>query len=88
MTYSCKKKVRLFFHSLTGICRIRIRDPDPGSGSGIKDGRIRDTKNGRIWIRDKHPGSATLVSTSVQGYSILASVQVLLDAITKILTQR
>jgi hypothetical protein len=86
MTYSCKKKVRLFFHSLTGICRIRIRDPDPGSG--IKDGRIRDTKNGRIRIRDKHPGSATLVSTSVQGYSILASVQVLLDAITKILTQR
>jgi hypothetical protein len=56
MAYFCMKKVSLFFPSL--ICRIRDKrrsDPDPGYGI---------PKNGRIRVRDKHPGSATLVLVS------------------------
>jgi hypothetical protein len=54
MTYSCMKKVSLFSLLLF-----------VGSGSGIKDGRIRDPGYQKIVgsgsrIRDKHPGSATL----------------------------
>jgi hypothetical protein len=52
MTYSCMKKVSLFFPSL--ICRIRDKrrsDPDPGYQKMVGSGSE---------IRDKHPGSATL----------------------------
>jgi hypothetical protein len=38
-----------------------LYDPDPGSGSGIKDGS-GIPNNGQIWIRDKHPGSATMAA--------------------------
>jgi hypothetical protein len=66
------------------VLRIRIRDPGSGaflpqgSGSGIKDGRIRIQDPGYqkmvgsgSGIRDKHPGSATLVSSCSDGYVFL-----------------
>jgi hypothetical protein len=47
INYSCMKKIILFSLLLF-----------VGSGSGIKDGRIR--------IRDKHPGSATLLKSQIR----------------------
>jgi hypothetical protein len=49
LTFSCMKKVNLIFPF------SYLKDPNPGSGSGIKDGRIwiRDTKK---WS-DPDPGS-------------------------------
>jgi hypothetical protein len=58
--YSCMKKVSLFFPSL--ICRIRDKrrsDPDPG---------YRKMVGSRI--RDKHPGSATLVPRNSDASSL------------------
>ncbi len=50
------------------ILKFFYADPDPGSrnlfdlGSGIRDGKNLDPGSGmeKIWIRDKHPGFATL----------------------------
>jgi hypothetical protein len=40
------------------FCQISVTDPDPGSGAFMTTGsEIRD---GKIWIREKNPGSATL----------------------------
>jgi hypothetical protein len=58
-----------FPESLETVFRAKILkffNANPDSGSGIRyflthGSEIRD---GKIWIRDKHPGSATLLSIS------------------------
>jgi hypothetical protein len=49
---------------------LEFFDADPGSGAGMEKVRIRDLgwKKMRIW--DKHPGSATLVTTVGLGFGM------------------
>jgi hypothetical protein len=42
-------------------------DPDPGSGAFLTTG----SGIGKIWIRDKHPGSATLIMSTRTGTGII-----------------
>jgi hypothetical protein len=61
--FFCNKNfcVKKYFNSLSIQCSgsgYRIRDPVPVRGLWIRDGKI--------WIRDEHPGFATLIKTSLK----------------------
>jgi hypothetical protein len=55
--------LRNHFFGFFGVKILKFFDADPGPGSGMETVRIRDPgwKKVASGIRDKHPGSATLV---------------------------
>jgi hypothetical protein len=57
---SCFLELRNHFFAFFGVKILKFFDEDPGSG--METVRIRDPGLKKVgsWIRDKHPGSATL----------------------------